>query len=143
MDQPEHIMLSVDDVMKSDIKIIDFGLATIHKQKDPPMSAIAGSAFTLAPEVLKRSYGRECDLWSVGVITYFLLTSQMPFNGKNNKEIFDKVMNGWYQFPLWADTGLTETAKVFVSILLVVDPQHRMTAEDALAHQWIRGTREP
>ncbi|KAL7526983.1 hypothetical protein ACHAXR_001744 [Thalassiosira sp. AJA248-18] len=73
--QAEHIMLSNDDI-NSPVKIIDFGLATTHRASDPPMTAFAGSAFTVAPEVVKRSYGKECDLWSVGVITYFLLTQR-------------------------------------------------------------------
>lgn len=137
--KPEHIMLSKDDIMHSDIKVIDFGLAIIHGPNDPPMTALAGSTFTFAPEVLKRSYGRECDLWSVGVITYFLLTSQVPFNAKTNKEVFDKIVNGWYHFPRWAETGLTEMAKDFVGRLLVVDPRQRMTAKKALSHPWIRG----
>jgi hypothetical protein len=136
--QPEHIMLSEDDI-NSHIKIIDFGLATIHGPNDPPMTALAGSAFTLAPEVLKRSYGRECDLWSVGVIAYFLLTSQVPFNAKSDQEIFVKIVNGTYAFPPWAKTGLTDMAKDFIRKLVVVDPKQRMTAKRALSHPWIRG----
>ena len=130
-------MLSEDDI-NSPIKIIDFGLATIHSPNDPPMTALAGSAFTLAPEVLKRSYGRECDLWSVGVISYFLLTSQVPFNAKSDKEIFAKIVLGRYSFPPWAEGGLTETAKDFIGWLIVVDPNQRMTAKRALSHPWIR-----
>ena len=55
------------------------------------MTAFAGSAYTIAPEVIQRSYGKECDLWSVGVITYFLLSRKMPFNGKTDEEIFRKI----------------------------------------------------
>ena len=83
-------MLSRDDI-NSPVKIIDFGLAIIHNSSDPPMTAFAGSAFTVAPEVVKRSYGKECDLWSVGVISYFLLTQRMPFNAKSDQEIFQKI----------------------------------------------------
>ena len=83
-------MLSSDDI-NSPVKIIDFGLATTHGSDDPPMTAFAGSAFTVAPEVIKRSYGKECDLWSVGVVTYFLLTQRMPFNAPSDKEIFQKI----------------------------------------------------
>ena len=87
-------MLSNDDANSSPLKIIDFGLATMHDPRsDPPMTVreFAGSAFMVAPEVMKRSYGKECDLWSVGVIAYFLLTQKMPFNAKSDKEIFQKI----------------------------------------------------
>jgi len=130
-------MLSNDDI-NSPVKIIDFGLATTHSASDPPMTAFAGSAFTVAPEVVKRSYGKECDLWSVGVITYFLLTSRMPFNANSDKEIFQKILAGQYGYPAWTETGLSEEAKDFIDRLLVVDPKRRLTARQALSHLWIR-----
>jgi len=135
----EHIMLSNNDVATSPVKIIDFGLATIHNPRtDPPMTAFAGSAFTVAPEVIKRSYGKECDLWSVGVITYFLLTQKMPFNARADKEIFQKIVSGDYGYPGWTKSGLSEEAKDFIDRLLVVDPKRRLTASQALSHLWIR-----
>jgi len=135
----EHIMLSNSDINSSPIKIIDFGLAIRHDPRiDPPMTAFAGSAFTVAPEVVKQSYGKECDLWSVGVITYFLLTQKMPFNAKTDREIFQKIVTGAYGFPQWTETGLSEEAKDFIDRLLVVDPKRRLTAKQALSHLWIR-----
>jgi len=133
----EHIMLSKDDI-NSEIKIIDFGLAIIHSQDVPKMKAFAGSAFTVAPEVIKRSYDKQCDLWSVGVITYFLLTARMPFNAKNDKEIFQKIIAGDYSYPAWTEKGLSYVAKDFIDSLLVVDPRKRLTAKQALSHVFIR-----
>jgi len=133
----EHIMLAKDDI-NSQVKIIDFGLAAIHGPNDPPMTAFAGSAFTVAPEVIKRSYGKECDMWSVGIIAYFLLTLRMPFNAKSDKEIFQKIINGEYRYPAWTETGLSKDAKDFIDRLIVVDPKRRMTAKQALNHIWIR-----
>lgn len=126
------MMLSHNDI-NSSIKIIDFGLATIHGPNDPPLTALAGSALTLAPEVIKRSYGKECDLWSVGVIYYFLLTSCMPFNAKTDEEIFAKIVEGKYSYPEWARWGLTEKAKDLVGRLLMVDPKRRLNAKQALS----------
>jgi len=133
----EHIMLSKDDI-NSEIKIIDFGLAIIHSSDDPKMKAFAGSAFTVAPEVIKRSYDKQCDLWSVGVITYFLLTARMPFNAKSDKEIFKKIIAGDYSYPAWTEKGLSDMAKDFIDSLLVVDPRKRLTAKQALSHVFIR-----
>ena len=132
------MMLSSDDI-NSPIKIIDFGLATTHNQEagDAPMTAFAGSPFTVAPEVIKRRYGRECDLWSVGVVTYFLLTNLMPFNAESNEEIFKKIQSGRYRYPSRLEAGISEEAKDFISRLLVVNPKERMTAKQALSHPWI------
>lgn len=135
--QAEHIMMKTDG-NKTTVKIIDFGLATIHKPGDPPLTAFAGSAFTVAPEVIQRQYGKEVDLWSVGVITYFLLTHQMPFNAHSNDEMFKKIQSGVFYYPKWARDGISENAKDFIERLLVVNPTERMTARQALSHSWIR-----
>ena len=123
--------------INSPIKIIDFGLATIRGPHDPPLTALAGSAFTIAPEVISRSYGKSCDLWSVGVITYFLLTSCMPFNADSDEDIFTKIQGGKFSYPKWARWGLSEKAKDFVGRLLVVDPKRRINAKQALCDVWI------
>ena len=92
----------------------------------------------MSPEVIKRSYDKQCDLWSVGVITYFLLTARMPFNAKNDKDIFSKIIAGEYSYPAWTEKGLSDMAKDFIDSLLVVDPKKRLTAKQALSHVFIR-----
>jgi calcium-dependent protein kinase len=134
----EHIIFSGND-FNSAIKIIDFGVSKIHKPGDAPLTAFAGSVRSVAPEVVKRNYGRECDLWSTGVITFFLLTQQMPFNGVTSDDIFAKIVAGRFYYPQWALAGLTEEAKDFINRLIVVDSRKRMTAEQGLTHTWIRG----
>lgn len=131
-------MFSSGDV-NSPIKIIDFGVATVHKPTDAPMTAFAGSVRSVAPEVVNRRYGRECDLWSCGIITYFLLMRQMPFDSPTSdpNEIFDKIRGGRFAYPRRAAESVSEEAKDFIDRLLVVDPRKRMTAKQALFHPWI------
>jgi serine/threonine protein kinase len=136
--QADHIIFSENDI-NSAIKIIDFGVSKIHKPGDPPMTAFAGSVRSVAPEIVRRRYGRECDLWSVGVITFFLLTQRMPFNGETSDDIFAKIVTGKFQYPRWAMTGLTKEGRDFIDRLIVVDPMTRMTARQGLSHAWIRG----
>jgi len=131
-------MFSEDD-LDSDIKIIDFGVSVIHQVGSPPMTAFAGSLRTVAPEVIKRSYDRACDLWSVGVVAYFLLTRRMPFDGPDQGEIFKRIMGGSYDYPDWAETGVSARAKDFIDCLLQVDVTRRMPAKVALCHPWLRG----
>lgn len=131
----EHIIFSGDDI-KSPIKIIDFGVATIHKPGSAPLTAFAGSVRSIAPEIIRRQYGKECDMWSMGIITYFLLTQTMPFNGSTSDEIFAAIVTGKFYYPQWTATGLCEEAKDFINRLLIGDPRRRMSAKQALRHPW-------
>jgi serine/threonine protein kinase len=137
--QSEHIVFKTGDV-NSPIKIIDFGVATIHRPGDAPLTTFAGSVRSVAPEIIKGKYGRECDLWSIGVIVYFLLTQEMPFDGQSNDQIFSKIVSGKFYYPQWTVNGLTEGVKHFIDHLLLVDPRRRMTAKEAMSHSWIRGS---
>ena len=69
------------------IKLGDFGLATKLDFEGEKKRTICGTPNYIAPEVLKQNYGKECDLWSIGVIAYILLSGTPPFRGKNDSEI--------------------------------------------------------
>ena len=57
-----------------------------------------GTCYYVAPEVLKKNYGQECDMWSIGVITYLLLSGTCPFRGATNEEILKNVAKAKYNF---------------------------------------------
>lgn len=58
-----------------------------------------GTAYYIAPEVLKEDYDEKCDVWSCGVILYIMLCGYPPFNGATDDEIFDKVRIGEFDYP--------------------------------------------
>lgn len=60
---------------------------------------IAGSPFYIAPEVFSGIYGNECDLWSLGVSFYQILTGKLPFKSKNQDKIFEKIKKGDFKIP--------------------------------------------
>merc|ERR1711972_820273 len=99
------------------------------------MAASCGTLAYVAPEVLKRSYTAKCDMWSFGVTIFIVLFGYMPFSGSeevqvkaikegkyNRKDIYFKV---------------SQPAQDFVEKLLRVDPNLRLSAEEALKHPWI------
>ena len=84
--KPENIL--VDKEQGGILKIIDFGTsAEYDKQDGAKLSTIHGTSYYIAPEVLKKKYNEKCDVWSIGVILYILLSGKPPFDGKSDNEI--------------------------------------------------------
>ncbi|KAL5999902.1 Calcium-dependent protein kinase 18 [Asimina triloba] len=99
---------------------------------------IVGSAYYVAPEVLKRKSGPESDVWSIGVITYILLCGRRPFWDKTEDGIFKEVLKNKPDFRRKPWPSISNSAKDFVKMLLVKDPRARLTAAQALSHPWVR-----
>ena len=94
---------------------------------------IIGSSFYITPSVLKKDYGTEADLWSLGIVLYVLLCGCPPFVGKNDKEKFQKIMNNPLQFKHSRFNDVSKEAKHLISGLLTRNPEDkRMTASDVL-----------
>ncbi len=58
------------------------------------MNEIIGTPYYIAPEVLQQKYTSKCDIWSIGVVTYILLSGNPPFNGNKDDDILEKVKKG-------------------------------------------------
>merc|ERR1719199_1383421 len=134
--KPENILFDSKDA-DSPIKIIDMGLARKHYDIEPPMSTVVGTPYYIAPDVLKKSYDKSRDLWSVGVIAYILLCGFPPMNGSNNSEVYDAVRRGRYRFPSSEWVHTSRESRDFIRKLLQKDPSKRMSADEALNHSWI------
>ena len=125
------------------MKLADFGLAQLI-QPSEMMHATCGTPSYVAPEVLskdsKKGYGKEVDMWSIGVILYILLCGFPPFYDEDNSILFNAIRKGEYDFPSPYWDSVTEEAKDLVTKLLVVDPALRLTAQQTLNHPWLKST---
>ncbi|KPP66080.1 death-associated protein kinase 1-like, partial [Scleropages formosus] len=136
--KPENIMLLNRTVPHPRIKLIDFGLA--HKiDFGNDFKNIFGTPEFVAPEVVNyEPLGLEADMWSIGVITYILLSGASPFLGDNKQETLANVSAVSYEFDEEFFSHTSDLAKDFIARLLLKDPKKRMTIEDSLQHPWIK-----
>uniref|UniRef100_H2ZD56 Ribosomal protein S6 kinase n=1 Tax=Ciona savignyi TaxID=51511 RepID=H2ZD56_CIOSA len=143
------------------LKIVDFGFARLKPNAGPGASvSLKTPVFTLqyaAPEVLQLSgfvgatnaqgYDESCDLWSIGVILYAVLSGAVPFvsDGQALKaaEIMTRITQGEFTFdgPSWQN--VSEEARRLVHGLLTVDPSKRLKISDLLASPWVQGACAP
>jgi len=93
-----------------------------------------GTAYYIAPEVLNANYTEKCDLWSIGVILYIMLSGKPPFNGSSDREILKKVAEGNYRLDgeIWQKRS--DESKDLIRKLMEVDVSKRLTAMEALQH---------
>ncbi|KAL3932694.1 MAG: hypothetical protein SGPRY_000602 [Prymnesium sp.] len=133
--KPENVLYK-DKEPGSPLKLIDFGLA-IHLAPKAFESEVCGTTSYMAPEVLNGRYQTECDLWSLGVMVFFMLSGKLPFSGRNDAEKEAKILSGQLSFsnPSWEK--ISPDGKDFVRSLLVADPHRRMSGKKAQNHPWI------
>ena len=134
--KPENLLLASKE-NNWDLKIADFGLATIIEDPTKKLTLRCGSPGYVAPELL-REKGYDCmsDMFSVGVIFYIILTGRPLFKGNTPEEILDKNMRCDYQFSDRQWENISESAKDLVLKLLKESPDERITASNALLHPW-------
>lgn len=82
--KPNNIMVTTD----GEVKLIDFGLAKQFSKPYEKLKTFAGTPYFISPEVIRGNYGKECDIWSLGIVFYLILTSKFPIEGYSQSEIF-------------------------------------------------------
>jgi serine/threonine protein kinase len=104
-------------------KIADLGFAKILK--DSVTHTILGTCLTMAPELLEnKAYGFECDIWSLGVVYFEMLTGVYPFPGINDMEVLRKIKKGPPVFP--TQVQISKNSIDFILKCLTVDPHKRI-----------------
>lgn len=132
--KPENILIT-DEKEYISIKVVDFGTAKIVGNNEK-MKLFTGSCYYVAPEVLRKNYDGRCDVWSVGVILYMLLTFTPPFTGKSDEDIYKAILKGEFNLDKEPLSDCSPECLNLIKNLLTYDPNKRITAEQALNHEW-------
>ncbi|KAF5728820.1 calcium-dependent protein kinase 24 [Tripterygium wilfordii] len=134
--KPENFLFA-DESEISPLKAIDFGLS-IFFEPGQHFGEIVGSPYYMAPEVLRRNYGEEIDVWSAGVILYILLCGVPPFWAETEEGIAHAIVNGHIEFERDPWPKVSKEAKDLVRNMLDENPYNRMTVQEVLEHPWIQ-----
>jgi calcium-dependent protein kinase len=117
-----------------DLKLLDFGFSRTYLQGEN-IKYVAGTPYTMSPEVFKRKAGPPSDVWAVAVCMYVLLYGRRPFEGTDRYQIEEKVMNGAFE---WREDIkgylVSDVVKDLITKCLVLDPDKRLTTDEALRH---------
>ncbi|OXB67802.1 hypothetical protein ASZ78_005484 [Callipepla squamata] len=124
------------------VKIIDFGLARRYNPQEK-LKVNFGTPEFLSPEVVNyEQVSYTTDMWSMGVITYMLLSGLSPFLGDNDTETLNNVLAANWYFDEETFESVSAEAKDFVSNLIIKEKSARMSAEQCLQHPWLTNLAE-
>ncbi|ORZ40149.1 kinase-like domain-containing protein [Catenaria anguillulae PL171] len=136
--KPDNLLIKDKNQPKLHIMISDFGLSRVMNYDGEIFLTACGTPGYLAPEVITNlGHGKPADMWSLGCIAYVLISGNMPFYADTTPGIFERILTGAYEFDPECWGEVTEDAIDFIRKLLCVDPDQRMTAEEARQHQWL------
>jgi serine/threonine protein kinase len=136
--KPENLLLAFDSSGGFTCKICDFGLAGMFSAHR--MNSYCGTTGWAAPEMMRNvPYDASVDIWSLGCILYALLTATRPFDTDDEVELYEMVTTGAVDYDREEFGDVSESAKDLIRKMLTVDPQKRITIDQALQHPWVRG----
>jgi serine/threonine protein kinase len=139
--KPENLLYKESGGDSEILKLTDFGFAR-EASTNSGLRSPCYTPYYVAPEILNsQSYGKSCDIWSLGVIVYILLSGQPPFYTQNGEAMSPgmrrRIKGGRYGFshPLWRH--VSSSAKDLINGCLQTDVAKRWTIDQVLSHDWI------
>lgn len=126
------------------LKIGDFGLASVLPSTDSRKYTICGTPNYIAPEVLggkQTGHSFEVDIWAIGIMLYALLVGKPPFQAKDVNVIYERIKKTEYSFP--SDKPISENARALICDLLLLNPLNRPSINEILDYPWFKGAFPP
>jgi len=145
--KPENFLLQDKGKALKDnvLKVIDFGIAKRFNHKVQgagkdvaDMKTMVGTAYYVSPEVLGGRYSEKCDVWSIGVILYILLSGSPPFGGDSDEEIMQAVRRGTISFNLEEFKSASSEVKKLILKMCTKDARSRPSAGEVLNSSWLQ-----
>lgn len=122
------------------LKMIDFGVARYFTPGQVHHDAV-GTPYSIAPEVVRRCHSEQSDVWSVGVLTFALLSGKTPFGGCDGgdlKAVRKNILEGNFSFNDAVWETVSSSARGFIVKVLQTDVLKRPSAKHVLRHEWIK-----
>ena len=117
---------------------MDFGLSRILSSQEKLVDGF-GTLSYVAPEVLLRApYNKEVDIWSLGVILYYILCGHLPFKGRKEIIIAERIVNDELEFDEEEWEIRSQKVKDLISRCLKKEPGERITINEFLSHPWFK-----
>ena len=140
--KPDNIMITQQNEFGV-IKIMDFGLSKIVSTQERMVDGY-GTLSYVAPEVLLRTpYNKEVDIWSMGVILYYMLCGHLPFKGNKEVVIAEKIVNDDLEFDEDEWEVRSKRVRDLITSCLRKEPQERITIDEFLNHPWFKKLMKP
>ena len=133
----DNVIIKNENIELYNIKISDFSSARSFR-KIKNLSKKVGTPYYIAPEVLNRNYNEKCDIWSIGVLMFMLLSGKPPFWGDTDKEIIQMVKEGKMDFRKNEWNNISNDAIDLVNNMLRYDSKKRFSAFECLKHNWFK-----
>jgi calcium-dependent protein kinase len=147
--KPQNVLFC-DERPNSPVKVVDFGISKIFdpsltnlqnekqgENKLKKMDSQMGTLYFISPEILKGSYNEKCDIWSLGIILYYLLCGYPPFKGGNDNILMQEILESKIKFPKEEWKNISESAKDLISKMLCPEKK-RISAFEVLNHKWFK-----
>ena len=131
--KPQNILLD----SKIHVHIADFGLSKAFTEAKPLFSTLCGTPKYIAPEMLNsQQYTSKADVWSLGIILYYMVVGNVPFDGDTVAEISQKISYSDPYYPPYLSTEIID----LLQKLLRKNPDQRLTSSQVLQHKWLNHT---
>lgn len=138
--KPDNFLF-VNKSEDSPLKATDFGLSIRHWPDEPKLVSRSGTPAYMSPELIQQQYDQKCDIWSVGMLSYQLLTGRFPFwddiRTKSLNDVWKSILGEKLNWKAPELASLSPGAVDFLKQLLEQDPEKRPSAKDALSHPWL------